>query len=146
MNQGEDLVKVTVRVRRGARVSSTESKIVLYWLTKLAGKGDCRFRVDSDAENTLFRSEMLSFLTLRKDIVRCLTVLDVGIEMLKTKNLWSDMERSNALRLKGVSPEQQIKSSVCPLLWVGKSTNCTMSKLSKVEIKSLQSESVGLSI
>ncbi len=79
-------------------------------------------------------------------MVRRLTELDVGMEILKTKNLWSDMGRSNALRSKGVSPEQQIKSSVCPLLWVGKSTNCAMLKLSRVEINYLQSESVGLSI
>ena len=40
------------------------------------------------------------------------------------------------MQLEGVRPEQQIKSSVCPLIWVGKSVKMWKPELSRQDEKS----------
>ena len=71
-------------------------------------------------------------LMLRKEIVRNSVTLT-----LNEVSLWSEMGRSNAAQLDGVTPEQQSRSREWPFEWVGKLINCRKSKLSRHDIKSL---------
>ena len=83
------------------------------------------------------RSARLIFFMLRKDMTRGCLVLDSVRHRLNETSLWSEMGRSAAEQFLGVKPEQQTKSKVCPLQWVGKSIYCVRPKLSRHEMKSL---------
>ena len=76
-------------------------------------------------------------LMLRKEIVRSSFVLNSVTLTLNELSLWSEMGRSNAAQLEGVTPEQQSRSREWPFEWVGKLINCCKSKLSRHDIKSL---------
>lgn len=54
-------------------------------------------------------------------MVRFRLRLGSGRLISKRTVLWSEMGSSVDLRLYGVTPEQQTKSKIWPLLWVGKS-------------------------
>ena len=77
------------------------------------------------------------FLMFRNEMERGGFVLDGGKLTLKEINLWSEMGKSDAVQLKGVKPEQHMRSRMCPLLCVGKSMCCCNPKLSSTEEKSL---------
>lgn len=49
--------------------------------------------------------------------------------MLNERRKWSVTWRSSAAQFEGMRPEQQIKSRVCPLVWVGKSMNSMKSEV-----------------
>ena len=63
-------------------------------------------------------------------------VLDNLSMTLKDITLGSEMDKSEAQQFRGVTPEQQIRSRMCPLECVGKSICCCCPKLSRHEVKS----------
>ena len=64
--------------------------------------------------------------------------------MSKSTALWSEMGKSVISRLVGVMSVQQIKSSMWPLLWVGRLTCCVIQ--SRSDVKSLARVLDGLSM
>ena len=63
-------------------------------------------------------------------------VLDNLSMTSKDISLWSEMGKSEAQQCRGVTPEQQIRSRMCPLECVGKSICCCSPKLSGHEVTS----------
>ena len=55
--------------------------------------------------------------------------------MSKSTALWSEMGKSVMSRLVGVMLVQQIKSSIWPLLWVGRLTCCLILRQSRSDVK-----------
>ena len=84
----------------------------------------------------LERADRSISLMFRKEIERGMLVLDNLSMTSKDISLWSEMGRSEARQFRGVTPEQQIRSRMCPLECVGKSTCCCSPKLSRHEVKS----------
>ena len=60
------------------------------------------------------------------------------MSMSKVIARWSEMVRSMLARLLMVMPEVQTRSSVCPFLWVGKSTCWVMLKKLKMSWSSVE--------
>ena len=69
-------------------------------------------------------------LTFRNVMSRCCLMRGVGMSMSRVRARWSESVsvRLKLVRLLMVIPVVQIRSRVCPFLWVGKSTCCVMLK------------------
>ena len=63
------------------------------------------------------------FLILRNETERWDLTLANGREILNNIGLWSEIEDSIGVKLKGLTPEQHTRSKICPLLCVGKLRN-----------------------
>jgi len=95
---------------------------------------------------SLERADVLIFLMLRNEMDRDIFALGSVKLTLKDTNLWSEIGKSNAEQFRGVTPEQQIRSSICPLECVGKSIYCCNPKLSRHDVKSFVRLLLGLSM
>lgn len=79
----------------------------------------------------------LIFFIFRNEMRRYILEMERVSSTVNERKKWSVMGSSTAVRSEGVTPEQQIKSRVCPLECVGKLICCWHPKLSKQEVKSL---------
>ena len=82
--------------------------------------------IETEAETLAAKTEesegRLMDLVFRNVMVRFCLTWGVGVLMSKVIARWSEMVRSMLVRLLMVMPAVQTRSSVCPFLWVGKST------------------------
>lgn len=90
------------------------------------------------------KDEGLIDLRFRNVMVRFCLTRGIGMSISTVMARWSEIVRSMLVRLVMVMPEVQTRSSVCPCLWVGKSTcwvmlkQCRMSK-SSADVLQLES-------
>ena len=109
-NQGAERGKVTVRVLRGASEFRRVWSSLLYDETScsgLHGEG-----MEGKHSIPVWRSVMLMFFILRKDMVRGGLDLDNVRLKLNETSMWSEMGRQTAEQLRGVTPVQQTMSKI----------------------------------
>ena len=70
------------------------------------------------------RAAGVIFLMFQNEMSRGTLQCNSLSPLIKVKRKWSVMGSSLAVRSEGVTPEQQIKSRVCPLEWVGNVVCC----------------------
>ena len=80
---------------------------------------------------------VLMSLILRNEMRRGDLIVERWSTALKVRRKWSDTGKTSAVGLEGLRPEQQTRSNVCPLVWVGKSMRGCSPKLSRQDAKSL---------
>ena len=77
------------------------------------------------------------FFIFRKEMRRGVLETERMSFTVNDRRKWSVMGSASAVRSRGVTPEQQIKSRMCPFECVGTEVCCWHPKLSKQEVKSL---------